>query len=452
MKKLIALLLALSMMATFMVGCGQKTEAPAADKESTEAPAEEGKEETAKSDVTLTIMAPQDQIKAYEQETLAAAFTAETGIKVDYQIVPSDQFDALLATKLDTGACTDIFSSQSGALTMEPRYKVSENCVDLSDMEWVTRYNKEVLGSSSYDGKVYAQTLWDVFGGAYGVIYNKTIFAENGIEIPKTYEEFAAACETLVAAGVIPMYESVVDSWHPTCSYIEMFIKAEQNNPGTFEKLNNNEMLVSDIPEAVELTRQFKEVGQKYSGDTYMSNEFVNAAASLSTGEYAMTFTRPGLITEIADNYPDATYGEADFGVFALPYLDNQVRNVNPQGPSRFIYSGSEHIEEAKAYFEFMARPENLNALIENEPTFNALPFADTVSVDADYAKEYVTTWADSMTVMQAAVSYIDPQWMDISKDLQMLYLDQLTEEDVLANMDERRATQAEQNNDPAWN
>ena len=34
--------------------------------------------------------------------------------------------------------------------------------------------------------------------------YNKTVFADNGIEAPATFEDFFAACETLQAAGITP--------------------------------------------------------------------------------------------------------------------------------------------------------------------------------------------------------------------------------------------------------
>src|SRR6478736_5564240 len=41
---------------------------------------------------------------------------------------------------------------------------------------------------------------------AASVIYNKQIFAEQGIEVPQTWDELIAACEKLKAAGVTPFY------------------------------------------------------------------------------------------------------------------------------------------------------------------------------------------------------------------------------------------------------
>ncbi len=40
----------------------------------------------------------------------------------------------------------------------------------------------------------------------------------------------------------------------------------------------------------------------------------------------------------------------ADFGLFYIPLLDNQILNVHPCGPSRMIYSGSPNIEEPEKF------------------------------------------------------------------------------------------------------
>lgn len=79
-------------------------------------------------------MASQDWIQDAELE-LAEKFTEETGIKVDYQIVPADQYTNLLMTKLNTGECTDIFASQAGQFDIVTQLNVEKNALDLSDSE-----------------------------------------------------------------------------------------------------------------------------------------------------------------------------------------------------------------------------------------------------------------------------------------------------------------------------
>ena len=82
---------------------------------------------------------------------------------------------------------------------------------------------------------------------------------------------------------------------------------------------------------------------------------------------------------QIETAYPDVSTDT--FGFFVIPLADNQIWNVNPAAPSKFIYTGSEHIDEAKAYFEFLARPENLQYVLDNEAQFVLLNF-DGVSAE----------------------------------------------------------------------
>lgn len=93
MKKIIAMLLALIMVCG-LVACGSSsapaaTNAPAADAPAAATPAAAGK---------ISIMASQDWIKDAEL-ALAEQFTAQTGIEVDYQIIPADQYPSVLTTK-----------------------------------------------------------------------------------------------------------------------------------------------------------------------------------------------------------------------------------------------------------------------------------------------------------------------------------------------------------------
>ena len=76
-------------------------------------------------DITLTFMASQDWIQDAEME-LGEKFTEQTGIKVDYQIVPSDQYESLLMTKLNTGECTDLFGGQSSQFSIVSQFNVDD--------------------------------------------------------------------------------------------------------------------------------------------------------------------------------------------------------------------------------------------------------------------------------------------------------------------------------------
>jgi hypothetical protein len=128
--------------------------------------------------VTLTYMASQGWIKDAELE-LAKKFEEETGIHVDYQIIPADQYFSVLKTKLNSGEATDIFGGQSGKTDLQVQYDVEKNAVDLSGEEWVARHDPLSLEMVSLNGKVYGAEIWDTIASNYFiVVYNKDIFAD----------------------------------------------------------------------------------------------------------------------------------------------------------------------------------------------------------------------------------------------------------------------------------
>ena len=160
------------------------TAVPTEEVQATDAPAFEP-------GTTITYIASQDWIKDPEME-LAKKFEAETGVHVEFQIIPSDQYFNVLQTKLEAGGeGIDIFGGQSGKTDIKLQLNVEKNAVPLTDEEWVKRMNPLSVEQISLDGVTYGLTIWDTVGGSWVVVYNKTVFADNGISVPKTYAEFA---------------------------------------------------------------------------------------------------------------------------------------------------------------------------------------------------------------------------------------------------------------------
>jgi len=53
--------------------------------------------------------------------------------------------------------------------------------------------------------------------------------------------------------------------------------------------------------------------------------------------------------------------------------------------------------------------------------------------------------------VYQTAVKYVNPQWMDMGKDIVALFTGAETPQQFLANIDKRRAEGAKAAKDPNW-
>ena len=53
--------------------------------------------------------------------------------------------------------------------------------------------------------------------------------------------------------------------------------------------------------------------------------------------------------------------------------------------------------------------------------------------------------------VYQDSVNYLNPQWMDMGKDMVAMFTGAMTPEEVLQSIDQRRADMAKTAGDPAW-
>jgi raffinose/stachyose/melibiose transport system substrate-binding protein len=448
--KLLSLMIVLGVLIT---ACG----APTAATTATEAPMPDGTEEPAMTEepgfapgTTLTYIASQNWVLDSELE-LAKKFESETGVHVDFQIIPSDQYFNVLETKLEAGGeGIDIFGGQSGKTDIQLQLNVEKNAVPVTDEEWVTRMNPLSVEQISLDGVTYGLTIWDTIGGSWVVVYNKTMFTDNGISVPTTYAEFAAACQTLQDAGINPIYEPFADGWHHVLWFLEMGPVYEAATPGLADALNANEATFAGNATMTTALTQLKEMYDNgYFGEDALSNEFANTEAVMAEGQYAMTVNRFGLPSQINAAYPDVA--EENFGFFVIPLADNQIWNVNPAAPSKFIYSGSENIDAAKAYFEFLTRPENLQFTLDNEAQFAMLNFEGVNAELTADQQAFIDTYTEQGTVYQTAVNYVNPQWMDVGQILTAMFTGAVTPEDVLAETDQRRTDMAISAGDEAW-
>ena len=441
MRKILLLIVVLGLLCSTFTGCAGPQSPSGSNTGSTETAPQ-------KKSITISYMASQDWVQKAEQD-VGAKFESETGIKVDYQIVPADQYPTLLKTKLNAGECTDLFGNQSGKFDIVSLLDIEKNGVDLSNEEWAKRFDPLAAEQLSVNGKLYGMTLADV-SAVWGICYNKNIFNDLGLKIPTTYNEFKDVCQKILNAGIIPIYECVSDGWHHVLWFPELGGRYEELNPGLADKLNSNETTFEQNETMLEALTQLNDlIDLGYFGKNYMSNTYADTEKNMASGEYAMTVYNQGLPQQIENAYPDI---KADtFGFFVIPLVDNQILNVNPAGPSIFVYSGSKNIDAAKQYLAYIAKPENLQYILDNTPKFNSLPFSGLNDKYSDEIRNFYNAYPKHGTVYQTQIKYLNPQWLEIGKDLSAMFTDAMQPIDVLKSIDKRRSDAAKAAKDPNW-
>lgn len=432
-KKVISAVMMGVIAGSFLVGCG--------DSGSSSTSSNSGS-------VTLTFGSHQSGLptSGIVQE-LAKEFEEETGIKVDFQISPDAQWRDLLKVKLDSGEAPDIFCADADPLNLVTRVNPEKYCLDVTDQEWVSRMDENVLPSVSYDDSVYGIT----FPGKkmYFYVYNKEIFENLGLEIPTTYNEFKDVCQKIKDSGLTPIYEATQNGWHQVLPLFETGGMYQENHSDLYEKLNTNEMDLDDIPELLTIIEQLKEFADLgFYGDNFLSNSVENAKEAMANGEVAMFMAEAAWRDEVKADYPD--FDISKLGIFAMPWGDNQTIGVNPASNAYFINKNSKNVDAALQFFEFLARPENLQKRLDGQPGLSEVCWPEIQGKYSEEDQAYIDS-LDKGMVVQVGVKYIDSQWMDVGKDLEAMYTGAYTPEEVLQTIIDRRTEQAELQKDEYW-
>lgn len=379
MLRVMSLGLAVMMSMSIFAGCSSKNDTTT--KNDTD-------KQPAKKDVTITYVGSQNWLnKGSKVDTeLNEAFTKKTGIKVDMQVMPDDQYANVLKTKLASSEVPDVFMVGSGIGAQ--KYFPDKYFADLSNEPWVSRYAPYAKAGTTVNGKVMGLMTWCVDG--WGMLYNTSIFDKYKLAVPKTFEDFTKTLDTLKQNNITPVFEVGKDAWHWGIFLSSMGPYAEKKNPGLYEKLNTNKAKFADVKEFELFLTQFKEMYDKgYLGKNSLSNGWDAAYEALGKGEAGMFLAYSSYQGEVAQKFPDAKANE--WKMFPIPMAGNDVYSHSSGGIMRVAYKDSKNLDSVKEFFKFLTEPENLKKYYEGRPDLQAAPsFVDVTGKPTEAGKSIV--------------------------------------------------------------
>lgn len=190
------------------------------------------------------------------------------------------------------------------------------------------------------------------------VFYNKAIFEEHGVEVPKTYDEFLEVIDTLTEAGVPPIALGNRDRWTGSLWYMYLAdriggsdaLNSAIDRSGTFE----DERLI----EAADKIQEMVDHDAFISGFNGLSDqeakaEFMNGSAAMyliGSWDLPNYTTNEEVPQEFRDSidffkFPEVEGGEGD--------IDNWVGGP---GVGLFVSEESDVQEESKAFVKHFAQ------------------------------------------------------------------------------------------------
>ncbi len=463
-KKILATLLSVSMTAVLLAGCGSKAaeapaaaepaaeEAPAAEPAAEEAPAAEDAAAADFAGEELSILVSAGWMDNRYDVTLAR-FEETYGVTVDLQTIPADQYSDILKSKLDTGTCADVFWIQSNPFAIDSVIVDPENyCIDFTGAAWQNLVPEARQASCMSGDKLYGLQIWHN-SPEYVMVYNKSLFDELGLAIPKTYTEMKDVCAAIAAEGVTPWFIPGADGWQHPLAFFQIGGVYEEAQPGLYDALNTNQATFADNEKMLEVLGQYKELSDLgYFGEDWIGTDSTNMTNEFGDRNCAMAMANSSYIKQIQDE----TGTSDEFGLFLIPLGDNDTFPTNPAGPTMFGYKGSEHPELVSAFFDFVCTTESLQEILDNSPAYTNLDMNDAALEQhwLPEEEEFMNSVDKSKmltAVLQTGTKYTNDYWMDFGADLVAFCQNQIQANDVLKNMDTNRAEAAKVAGDTAW-
>ncbi|MFV0503280.1 MAG: ABC transporter substrate-binding protein, partial [Lachnospirales bacterium] len=227
-------------------------------------------------------------------------------------------------------------------------------------------YNQRTPGQRYTVGMNYAPVT---------VYYNKTIFEELNLEIPKTLAEYENILKVATEAGYIGAENAKenVNGW-----YIQSMVQ----NFAPYEDILNWYYLEESAPSIGEAFKTSFDLVKKWSDAGYFRDDY----EGIDYGDTPMLFSQGKTAMSLDGNWMLNGYedGGVDVGIFAFPSVEDpnqQVVIINPVDAAFGIgaQASEKNKEIAVEFIDLMLTPE----IAENWLTVGSIP-----SVTAEYSNE----------------------------------------------------------------
>ena len=266
--------------------------APTEPPGSTAAPAELNNGEN----VTLKLLADNSQTTSLLTAGVTAAFSAlHPNVTFDIEQRPGGtDGDNIVKTRLATNEMADVFFYNSGSLLQA--LNPTETIVDLTGDPMLDNVVDAFIPTVSQGDGVYGVPFGTGLGG--GILYNRSIFEDQGLSVPTTWAEFEANNAALLEAGITPVGASYGTTWTSQLFVLADFYNLSQADPTFAEQYTANEAHYADTPAALLGFQRLQEgYDEGWWNDDYGSATYEDALQMLADGDIAqypmLTFALP---------------------------------------------------------------------------------------------------------------------------------------------------------------
>lgn len=338
-------------------------------------------------------------------KAIAADYKAKTGVTVEVTGVPLDDFFTVRNSRISGGKLDITEGINSGGASPNPEWvskSVPEkdwirevgagNWVDLTGSDFLQNWSPGALDALRTNGKDYLVPTGLSF--VTGVLYNKKIFADNGLQVPQTWSDFVKVSQTLQSKGIVPVGMGGKDQWPVGLPVLGLVQSLFPDMVALDKGMWDGSFKMND-PKSVELLDKLKTL-YSFTQPNFAGVDYGSIPSLFASGKVAMIPDGNWTAPAIEKANPDM-----EFGVFPFPGSDNPADNQIIGGKldaSLAIPTSSKNQEEAKKFLAFYSAPENYSKFVQMsqlgaaQPNIKATPFLDEISKFTG-EKGFVPSW-----------------------------------------------------------
>ena len=323
-RKVVSAMLLLSMMAGLFAGCGSSASESiggntgTAKEEGTEASDNSDNSDDAGDEVTLTVLAGQSTTDAGIEDMIDEALAEKyPEVTLEWECVDwGNDFQPKMQQYMQSGLPDIMIGKAQDVATYAPL-----GVLGTIDDTYLDKGLDAARENVTIDGSTYGLVYNALYQGVY---YNKTMFKENGWEIPKTMDDLQKIIDDCNAKGITPFASHMVDTWSIGNVTMQFMMNDVFNHtPDWGDQFRDGKVSFSEDKNMQTAYQYNKLIFDNTFPETF-STEQTDCDAKMVLGEAAMKVSGSWSIQNFLDI--DENF---DFGIFPFP---------NQTGDSKLIF------------------------------------------------------------------------------------------------------------------
>ncbi len=358
------------------------------------------------------------------------------GFEMEAVPMQNDPYKTKLITAMSANELPDVFIHWTGGPMVS--YIDSGMVYDITEYMNKDNYKHKFLDASiqqaTYKDSIWAVPVENVSPAL--MFYNKKLFADNGLEVPKTLDEFEKVSDTFVQKGIIPIALANKTKWPGSIVY--GYVLDRLAGPNAFADANNGVtgFDTADFQAAATKIQSWSQkgyFGKDFNGIDYDAGQdrqlFYNGKAAMYIMGGWFLFTAKGENPEFVENVGVMQFpANPDSKGKASEYIGTMGDN---------FYSVSKNSKNPEMAFKAITYLLDDQAISERIPA-GKIPPLKNITLTDDLSK-VISDSASSATSMQLWLDqYLAPNDAELHKDqLQKLLAGSITPEEYNKSMND---------------